>query len=107
MGKNQHDDNLPNLKFSSLLPQNIEKKKEKPYKYIFGRGQSDKKQLFKDVSLESGVYILFIQAEVENAKIMQEQMRFWVNIYAQSLVQILKQPQIYGFQKAVYESAIL
>ncbi|CAD8178813.1 unnamed protein product [Paramecium octaurelia] len=97
------------MKYASIFEQNSEKKQVKPYKYCFGRGQSTDKMLFKDASLESGDYVLFVQVETGDSKEQFDlkKMKFWVTIHSQKLIQIQRlDQQIQGFQKAVYESAI-
>jgi hypothetical protein len=86
--------------------------KPKPFRYIFGRGQRKTRQVYKEITLESGIYILLVQIEQGDNKKTQasqslEKLRFHFNLYAQTLVQIERIPQINGFQKIVYETAIL
>ncbi|CAD8170251.1 unnamed protein product [Paramecium pentaurelia] len=97
------------MKYGSIFEQNSDKKQLNPYKYCFGRGQSSEKMLFKDVSLESGDYVLFVQVETGDNKEQFDlkKMKFWITIHSQKLIQIQRlDQQIQGFQKQVYESAI-
>ncbi|CAK88809.1 unnamed protein product (macronuclear) [Paramecium tetraurelia] len=105
----KEDTTKAEMKYTSLFDQNADKKQINPYKYCFGKGQSSGKMLFKDASLESGAYVLFVQVETGDSKEQFDlkKMKFWITIHSQKLIQIQRlDQQILDFQKLVYESAI-
>ncbi|EAR89092.2 calpain family cysteine protease (macronuclear) [Tetrahymena thermophila SB210] len=91
-----------------------QKKKFHSLKYIIGKGQYKKKNVFKTVVLDEGTYILMVQVEGPDLKSLQDlkenvkefNLKLVVNIFGDNLLNILQIEHPENFMRQVYESCI-
>ncbi|KAL4500615.1 hypothetical protein ABPG72_003039 [Tetrahymena utriculariae] len=91
-----------------------QKKKFHSLKYIIGKGQYKKKNIFKTVVLDEGTYILMVQVEGPDIKSLQDlrenvkefNLKLVVNIFGDNLLNILQIEHPENFMRQVYESCI-
>lgn len=81
-----------------------------PYNYILGKGQFNKKNMFKSVQLDTGIYNLFIQVEIPDTKENKGKfidIDFTISFFSESLIDMRRLQEPENFLRNVYESCIL